>query len=198
MLVLNRSDLSRQSLTTLPNVLTYIRMATIPIIIVLLIQPSSEFSRNCAFMVYVLASLTDYLDGILARRRNTVTSIGKLLDPLADKLLTSAVLIMLIPYGKVQAWLVFLIVGREITITGLRSIAAGHGLIINASRMGKNKMLSQSLALIFLLPSMPPIQPTLDFIGITFLWISVVLGYVSALDYFLNFYKEAKRQQPIP
>jgi len=194
MLVLNRSDLSRQSLTTLPNVLTYIRMATIPIIIVLLIQPSSEFSQNLAFMVYVLASLTDYLDGILARRRNTVTSLGKLLDPLADKLLTSAVLIMLVPFGKVQAWLVFLIVGREITITGLRSIAAGHGLIINASRMGKNKMVSQSLAFIFLLPSIPAFQQTLDWIGIVFLWISVVLGYVSAFDYFQNFYKEAKRQ----
>ena len=194
MLVLNRSDLSRQSLTTLPNVLTYIRMATIPIIIVLLIQPSSDLSQNSAFLVYVLASLTDYLDGILARRRNTVTSIGKLLDPLADKLLTSAVLIMLIPYGKVQAWLVFLIVGREITITGLRSIAAGHGLIINASRMGKNKMVSQSLALIFLLPSIPPLQHTLDWVGLAFLWISVVLGFVSALDYFANFYKEAKRQ----
>jgi CDP-diacylglycerol--glycerol-3-phosphate 3-phosphatidyltransferase len=194
MLVLNRSDLSRQSLTTLPNVLTYIRMATIPIIIFLLIQPASELSRNFAFMVYVLASLTDYLDGILARRWNTVTSIGKLLDPLADKLLTTAVLIMLIPYGKVQAWLVFLIVGREITITGLRSIAAGHGLIINASRMGKNKMLSQSLAFIFLLPAIPPIQHTLDLIGTVFLWISVVLGYVSAFDYFANFYKEAKRQ----
>jgi CDP-diacylglycerol---glycerol-3-phosphate 3-phosphatidyltransferase len=194
MLVLNRSDLSRQSLTTLPNVLTYIRMATIPIIIVLLIQPSSEFSRNFAFLVYVLASLTDYLDGILARRRNTVTSLGKLLDPLADKLLTSAVLIMLVPFGKVQAWLVFLIVGREITITGLRSIAAGHGLIINASRMGKNKMVSQSLAFIFLLPSIPHLQYYLDWTGTVFLWISVVLGYVSAFDYFLNFYKEARRQ----
>lgn len=194
MLVLNRSDLSRQSLTTLPNVLTYIRMATIPIIIVLLIQPSSDFSQNLAFLVYVLASLTDYLDGILARRRNTVTSLGKLLDPLADKLLTSAVLIMLVPYGKVQAWVVFLIIGREITITGLRSIAAGHGLIINASRMGKNKMVSQSLAFIFLLPSIPHLQYYLDWTGIIFLWISVVLGYVSAFDYFLNFYKEARRQ----
>jgi len=194
MLVLNRSDLSRQSLTTLPNVLTYIRMATIPIIIVLLMQPATVLSQNLAFMVYVLASLTDYLDGILARRWNTVTSLGKLLDPLADKLLTSAVLIMLVPLGKVQAWLVFLIVGREILITGLRSIAAGHGLIINASRMGKNKMLSQSLAFIFLLPSIPPIEHTLDLIGIIFLWISVVLGYVSALDYIVNFYKEARRQ----
>ena len=99
---------------------------------------------------------------------------------------------MLIP--RVQAWLVFLIVGREIGITGLRSIAAGHGLIINSSRMGKNKMISQTLALVFLLPAIPGIQTTLSLIGTSFLWISLVLGYMSALDYFLNFYREAKRR----
>jgi CDP-diacylglycerol--glycerol-3-phosphate 3-phosphatidyltransferase len=192
MLVLNRSDLSRQSLTTWPNVLTYSRMATIPVIVFLLIPPASAFSQNLAFIVYCIASITDYLDGILARRWNTVTSVGKLLDPLADKLLTTAVLIMLIP--KVQAWMVFLIVGREIGITGLRSIAAGHGLIINASRMGKNKMVSQTLALVFLLPVIPGIQSTLGIIGTCFLWISLVLGYISALDYFLSFYREAKRR----
>lgn len=198
MLALNRSDLSRQSLTTLPNVLTYLRMATIPVIVFLLIPPSSACFTNIAFGLYVLASITDYLDGILARRSNTVTSIGKLLDPLADKLLTSAVLIMLIPHNKVQAWLVFLIIGREITITGLRSIAAGHGLIIDASRLGKNKMVSQTLALIFLLPSIPQFQNIMDWVGASFLWISLVLGYLSAFDYFLSFYKEAKRRgQPV-
>jgi CDP-diacylglycerol--glycerol-3-phosphate 3-phosphatidyltransferase len=196
MLVLNRSDLTRQSLTTLPNVLTYLRMATIPVLIVLLIPPSSGLALNLAFIVFCIASITDYLDGILARRSNTVTSIGKLLDPLADKLLTTAVLIMLIPYGKVTAWLVFLIVGREILITGLRSIAAAHGMIMNASRMGKNKMVSQTLAFIFLLPAIPAIQATLNLVGTSFLWISLVLGYISALDYFLDFYREAKRRGP--
>ena len=191
---MNRSDLTRQSLTTLPNVLTYFRMAIKPVIVSLLLPPFSGLLQNIAFGVYCIASLTDYLDGILARRSNTVTSIGKLLDPLADKLLSTAVLIMLIPYGKVTAWLVFLIVGREIAITGLRSIAAGHGLIINASRMGKNKMISQTLALIFLLPAIPSIQTILNIVGTSFLWISLVLGYISALDYFLNFYREAKRR----
>ncbi|MCL5406141.1 MAG: CDP-diacylglycerol--glycerol-3-phosphate 3-phosphatidyltransferase [Deltaproteobacteria bacterium] len=195
MLVLNRSDLSRQSLTTWPNVLTYFRMATIPLIVALLAPTESGFARNLAFAIYCIASITDYLDGHLARRSNTVTSIGKLLDPLADKLLTTAVLIMLIPkVHAVYAWLVFLIVGREIGITGLRSIAAGHGLIINPSRMGKNKMVSQTLALLFLLPAVPEIQSILTVTGICFLWISLVLGYVSAIDYFVSFYREAKRQ----
>lgn len=171
-------------------------MATIPVIVSLMIPPYSGFKQNLAFIVYCIASLTDYLDGILARRSNTVTSIGKLLDPLADKLLTTAVLIMLIP--KVQAWLVFLIVGREIGITGLRTIAAGHGLIINPSRIGKNKMVSQTVAFVFLLPAVPipSVQQYLTLIGKSFLWVSLILSYVSALDYFLSFYREAKRAGP--
>lgn len=195
MIAMTRSSFSRKDLTALPNVLTYFRMAVIPLIVVFLIPPASQESLNMAFFLFVVASITDLLDGILARRHNLVTSIGKLLDPLADKLLTSAVLIMLIPLGKVAAWLVFLIIGREITITGLRSIAAGHGLILNASRMGKNKMISQTIALIFLLLYVPSIQSLLDNLGMFFLWVSVVLGYWSAGDYFVHFYREAKRRE---
>src|SRR5512147_86725 len=115
------SEFSRKDLINLPNVLTYLRIASIPLIVVLLMPPSSGRALNLAFILYVMASTTDYLDGILARRHNLVTSVGKLLDPLADKLLTSAVLIMLIPLDRVEAWVVVLIIGREITITGLRS-----------------------------------------------------------------------------
>lgn len=189
---MTRTDLSRETLTNLPNLLTYVRMAIIPLIIVFMCAPASASSLNTAFFLFVLASITDYLDGILARRHNLVTSLGKLLDPLADKLLTSAVFIMLIPLGKVQAWLVFLIIGREMTITGLRSIAASQGLIINASRMGKNKMVSQTTAILFLLLSIPRIQYLLDILGTLFLWISVILGFWSARDYVVNFYNEVK------
>lgn len=192
---MTRSDFSRQSLTTLPNVLTYLRMAAIPVIIVLLISPAPVKSLNIAFVLFVVASITDYFDGILARRHNLVTSFGKLIDPLADKLLTSAVLIMLIPLEKVQPWLVFLIIGREITITGLRSVAASHGLILNASRMGKNKMISQTVALSLLLLSIPSMQGFLDGLGLFVLWVSVVLSYWSGMDYFMSFYQEAKRQE---
>jgi CDP-diacylglycerol--glycerol-3-phosphate 3-phosphatidyltransferase len=192
---MTRSEFSRQNLTTLPNVLTYLRIATIPLILILLSPPASGESFNLAFVLFVVASLTDYFDGILARRWNLVTSVGKLLDPLADKLLTSAVLIMLIPSGKVQAWLVFLIIGREITITGLRSIAASQGMILNASRMGKNKMISQTVALIFLLMHIPSIQHALNILGLFFLWVSLFLGYWSARDYILLVFREAKRKR---
>lgn len=191
---MSANDFSRHNLVNLPNILTYLRMLAIPLILFFLAPPISTKTCNTAFFLYVFASITDYLDGILARRHNQVTSVGKLLDPLADKLLTSAVLIMLIPLEKVQAWLVFLIIGREITITGLRSIAASQGLILNASRMGKNKMISQTVALLFLLLCIPKIQSVLDFLGMFFLWVSVILGYWSAGAYFVHFYHEVKRQ----
>ncbi len=191
-----RPGLSRQHLTALPNLLTYLRIVAIPLIIVLLTPPASRHILNVAFVVFGLASLTDYFDGILARRHNLVTSVGKLLDPLADKLLNSAVLIMLIPLGKVDAWLVFLIIGREMTITGLRSIAASQGLIINASRMGKNKMISQICGILFLLLTIPQYQAFLDALGTLFLWVSLFLGFWSARDYFSQFYYEAKHQEP--
>ena len=193
---MTRSDLSFQHLTGLPNLLTYFRMATIPVIVVVLAPPASVESLNLAFALFLVASITDYLDGILARRHNLVTSTGKLLDPLADKLLTSAVMIMLIPLGKIPSWLVFIIIGRDITITGLRSIAAGQGLILDASRTGKNKMISQTVGLCFLLLTISGVEHLFDAIGMVFLWISVVLSYWSARDYCLQFYRQARRQDP--
>lgn len=189
-----RSHLSHQHLTGLPNLLTYLRMAAIPVLLILLSHPVRGQSTNLAFLVYGLASLTDYFDGILARRHNMVTALGKLLDPLADKLLNSAALIMLIPLGKAEAWLVFLILGREMTITGLRSIAATHGLILNASRMGKNKMISQICGILFLLLTIPRIQPFLDGLGTFFLWVSLILGFWSARDYFVQVYRHARSE----
>lgn len=193
---MTRTEISLRTLTNLPNVLTCLRMAIIPVIVVLLVAPATPTSINTAFGLFVLGSITDLLDGILARRHNMVTSLGKLLDPLADKLLTSAVLIMLIPLQKVPAWLVFLIIGRDITITGLRSIAASQGLILNASRIGKNKMVSQTVALIFLLVCIPDVERILDVLGLFFLSVSLFLGYWSALDYFSHFYREVKRREP--
>jgi CDP-diacylglycerol---glycerol-3-phosphate 3-phosphatidyltransferase len=189
------SEFSRKNLINLPNVLTYLRIAAIPVIVTLLAPPASTQSLNLAFFLYLLASTTDYLDGILARRHNLVTSVGKLLDPLADKLLVSAVLIMLIPHEGVQAWLVFLILGREIVITGLRSIAASRGLILDASRMGKRKMLSQSIAIGFLLLSVRSVETSLHTIGMVFLWISLILSYWSAVGYFLVFHREVMRAE---
>ncbi len=185
-------DLSRKNLIALPNLLTYLRMITIPVILVLLSPPTTGHLQNVAFFLYVLASVTDYLDGILARRYDMVTSVGKLLDPLADKLLTCGVLIMLVELHRVPGWVVFLIIGREFTITGLRSIAASQGFILDASRMGKNKMISQTIALLFLLLHVESLARAIHLTGLFFLWVSIVLGYWSAGSYFVDFYRKAK------
>ncbi len=190
-MAIHPSEFSRKNLTTLPNMLTYLRMLAIPLILFLLSPPIAGKSYNLAFLLFVFASITDYYDGILARRHNLVTSVGKLLDPLADKLLTSGVLIMLVDAGKLPGWLVFLIIGREMMITGLRSIAATHGLVLDASRMGKNKLISQIVAILFLLLYVPGLLGFLHAMGLISLWVSLFLGYWSAWGYFVDFYRKA-------
>lgn len=190
-MAIHPSEFSWKNLTNLPNMLTYARVLSIPLLLIALTTPVSGRAYNIAFLLFVFASITDYLDGILARRHNQVTSVGKLLDPLADKLLTSGVLIMLVGVGKLSGWVVFLVIGREMIITGLRSIAATHGLVLDASRMGKNKMISQIVAILFLLLYIPGINWFLDAVGTLSLWVAVILGYWSAGHYFIDFYHKA-------
>jgi CDP-diacylglycerol--glycerol-3-phosphate 3-phosphatidyltransferase len=181
-----------RDLLNLPNALTYFRIAAVPVVLVALVPPVSPGAFHLVFFTCLTALVTDYLDGILARRRHLETPIGKLLDPLADKLLVLAVFIMLIPLGKIPAWMVFLIVGRELIITGLRSIAASQGIILKASVLGKNKMIFQSLAMLCLVAFVPGFQDILDKLGTICLWISLGLGYLSAGVYFFHFAKEIK------
>ena len=149
----------------------------------------SPATCNGAFAVFAFASITDLLDGILARRRNQVTPLGKLLDPLADKLLTSAVLIMLIPHGRVPAWMVFLFISRDLVIMGLRTVAASQGIIIDASRLGKNKMISQTVAILCLLVYNKDSLINFHLIGMFFLWVALVLTMWSATSYGFDFYR---------
>lgn len=178
----------------LPNILTYLRILVIPLIIVALLPPVSPTKYHLAFAMCLFAVITDYLDGIVARRQKSITPMGKLLDPLADKLLVSAVFIMLVPLGKIPAWITFLIISREMVITGLRSLAASQGLIIKASRIGKNKMVSQSIAMLLLLLYIPEIERELRYVGYMCVWVSLVLGYWSAIRYSMDFYKEMRRK----
>lgn len=182
----------RRDLLNLPNILTYFRIAAVPIVLIALNAPVSPGAFHIAFFTCLAALITDYLDGILARRKHQETSIGKLLDPLADKLLVLAVFVMLIPLNKVPAWMVFLIVGRELMITGLRSIAASQGIILKASVLGKNKMISQSLAMLCFVAFVPGLQRLLDTLGNIFLWVSLILGYISAGLYFAQFWNQIK------
>ncbi len=140
----------------LPNYLTLIRIFLVPLLVVVLLTPYSEKwfgiqSYPLAIIIFLVASLTDILDGHLARSRKQVSKVGALLDPIADKLLVSAALIVLVEKNLAPAWAVVVILGREFVVTGLRSIAASEGIIISAQKVGKIKMWAQCIAIVALL-----------------------------------------------
>jgi CDP-diacylglycerol--glycerol-3-phosphate 3-phosphatidyltransferase len=170
-----------------PNGLTLIRIAIIPLIIVLFSFPSSRIMTFLAALVFGVAAFTDYLDGFLARRQGKVTFMGKALDPVADKLLTSSAFIMLAAHGWVPAWMVCVIVGRELAITGLRSVIAGKGVDISASRLGKLKTGFQIAAIIPLMIHYPILGLECQSIGQVLIWIALGFTVWSGIDYFIKF-----------
>ena len=169
-----------------PNKLSIIRIAVSPLLVLLLLDPGKVLSVFCA-VLFVLVSLTDWLDGYLARKHNEVTTLGKFLDPLADKLLIVTVLIMLISLGRAPAWMVAFIVGREIAVTGLRTIARDEGLILQASSIGKTKTVAQILAIVPLLLHYPFFEVDFQRIGAVVLWFALILTIWSGIDYVIKF-----------
>ena len=176
----------------LPNTLTLVRMVLVPLLVVVLL---TEFEGQQMFgiakelvaaAIFALASLTDWLDGYLARRRRQVTWLGQMLDPIADKLLTSAAFISLVQLNLAPAWMVALIIGREFAITGLRSFAYTKGLTIPASPLGKIKMATQVTAILLLIVGSGPL-PLLTPLGHAALWVVMVTAVVSAVDYYRRF-----------
>lgn len=191
-----------QEFTNLPNVVTLARILAIPGVMAL-IDDTDPYRSLYACLLFLAASLSDAVDGYLARSRDLVTVVGKFLDPLADKLLVMAVLVYMVRVGRVADWLAVLLIGREIAITGLRGIAVSEGLVIAASRFGKNKTIFQLVGISFLIIHFPyPLLGTnivIDFhvVGIYVLYISLVFSLFSALHYFLFFVEaaEAKRDE---
>ncbi|MBU2548425.1 MAG: CDP-diacylglycerol--glycerol-3-phosphate 3-phosphatidyltransferase [Proteobacteria bacterium] len=178
------------SLFNLPNWLTLGRIAAVPVLIILLqFGGGGSVVSIVATVIFIIASLTDLLDGYLARRFQLVTNLGRFLDPLADKLLNSAALIMLIPLDRVPAWVVVLIIGREIAVTGLRSIAATEGIVIDASVLGKRKTLTQNIAIGFLLWHHPVWGLNVHQFGMILIYLALVITYWSGAIYFARFYK---------
>ena len=177
----------KKSIFNLPNSLTLFRVACIPVLIVLLFFPHKATSFLAA-VVFGLASISDLLDGFLARRQQLVTTFGKFLDPLADKLVVSAALIMLIPLGRAPAWMVVVIVGRELAITGLRSMAVSEGKVISADELGKKKMVFQIVAILGLLLHYEYFGINFHAVGMFFLWLAVALTLWSGFNYFRRFW----------
>jgi len=182
----------------LPNILTMTRIAAIPLMAALLMSPTQS-AGFWAAAVFSLASITDWLDGFLARRMGIVTIFGKFLDPIADKLIVMAALIMILPFGRVPAWMVLVILGREIIITGLRGIASSEGIVIQASDLGKFKTIFQLVAIIGLLLHYDYnwlfgiehewVHVNMHNVGMFFLWIATLLTVWSGVDYLARFIK---------
>ncbi len=173
-----------------PNLLTGMRVAAVPVVVFLLLFPG-RLASSLAAVSFVLAGATDFLDGFLARRYRSVSRFGKFLDPLADKLLVSAALIMLIPLGRVPAWIAFLIVGRELAVTGLRGLAASEGIILAPDRWGKTKTLLQMAALTCLILHYPFLSINVQQLGTVLLWLALIITLVSGVWYFQAFFRQS-------
>jgi len=184
-------------LTNLPNLLTLVRIFLVPLLVAALVQQNFQIYWGTrvlvandffALIVFLAAALTDLLDGYLARRWKQVTTVGTLLDPVADKLLISAALISLVEIRLLPGWMVILIISREFAVSGLRGIAAAEGYTIRASELGKSKMLLQVIGVSLVLLSIR--WHELRLFALTAMWAVVVFGLASAVDYFRKFWRK--------
>jgi CDP-diacylglycerol--glycerol-3-phosphate 3-phosphatidyltransferase len=184
-------------LTNLPNSLTLVRIFLVPLLVVAIVEQNFQiFWGNrvlvpndfFALIVFLAAALTDLLDGYLARRWKQVTTVGTLLDPVADKLLVSAALISLVQIRLLPGWMAVLIIGREFAVSGLRGIAAAEGYIIKAGDLGKSKMMFQVVAVTLVLLSIrwPAMRP----FSLAAMWAVVIFGLASAINYFRKFWRK--------
>ncbi len=189
---------SRVGLLNVPNLLTLGRIACIPLLVVLLLFDGKAVSFWAA-LVFSVAAITDFLDGYLARKWQEITVLGKFLDPLADKLIVMAALIMLIPHGRIPAWAVFVLLAREMVITGLRSIASAEGIVIAASNLGKYKTILQMVAIIGLLLHYDYywffglrhewLHVSMHRFGLLFFAFAFILTVWSGIDYLVKFFR---------
>lgn len=169
----------------LPNTLTLIRIILVPIFMFFLLV-KIPYGQFIAATIFIIAASTDGLDGYIARKRKQITVFGKIMDPLADKLLVSAALISLVQLGKIAGWVAVIIIGREFAVTGLRSVAAAEGMVISASKLGKFKTISQIVAIVAILIN----EFILNLIGLSLgqylLYLAVFFTIYSGLDYFIK------------
>jgi CDP-diacylglycerol--glycerol-3-phosphate 3-phosphatidyltransferase len=195
------SDVRRERRVNLPNALTLVRIFLVPLlVVVLLTKPEGRFlssvsSQVLGAVIFAIASLTDWLDGYMARRRKQITVVGQIMDPIADKLLTAAAFISLVQMDAAPAWVVAVIIGREFAVTGLRSLAYARGIVIPSSPLGKGKMGSQVVAILLLILGHGGV-PWFMTLGRLALWVVLVISVVSAVDYYRRFMVTPAKHAP--
>lgn len=182
----------KKEIFNLPNTISLLRIGVIPILFLLLFSPGPAMSLVIA-VLFIAAALTDLLDGYIARRYQIVTTMGKFLDPIADKLIVNTAMILMIPIGRIPAWIVAVIVIRDFAVDGIRTIASSERIFIQASPLGKRKTLCQIFAVSALMIHYPFIGADAHTVGMAILYIALVLTVVSGVDYFIKFYRSSMK-----
>ena len=186
---------SKKETLNLPNRITLLRIILVPIFMYFLLLKNNYnlFYEVFALIIFIIAAITDGLDGYLARKQKIVTKFGKIIDPLADKLLITSALISFVSIGEISAWIAIIIIGREFAVTGLRVLAASEGIVIAASKWGKWKTNLQIFAVIAVILD-PDIIPLPFYLTDILLWLAVLVTIISGLDYFkkadIDFFQE--------
>ncbi len=179
------------NILNVPNLLSISRILAVPVFIIFMLE-LTPLRAVAAGIVFSLASATDWLDGYLARRWGQVTKMGKLLDPIADKILVASALIMLVEINKVASWKAIVIIGREFAVTGLRAIASSEGIVIPAENMGKYKTAAQITAVLTLVLDNYFETVWMTDIGNVAIWFAMIFAVYSAVQYFMHYWKELK------
>lgn len=172
----------------LPNTITMVRLGIIPFLFFLLLSPDQTWSLVIA-VTFIIVSFTDLLDGYVARRYQIVTTMGKFLDPIADKLVINTAMVLMIPIGRIPAWVVAIIIIRDFFVDGVRTIATSEGVVIQASWLGKQKTLCQVFAVSALMIHYPFLGADAHAVGTALLFLALVMTIYSGIDYFMKFLK---------
>jgi CDP-diacylglycerol--glycerol-3-phosphate 3-phosphatidyltransferase len=178
----------KREIINLPNTITLVRLGILPVLFFLLLSPDQTWSLVIA-VLFIIISFTDLLDGYVARRYQIVTTMGKFLDPIADKLVINTAMVLMIPIGRIPAWVVAIIIIRDFFVDGIRTIATSEGVVIQASWLGKQKTLCQVFAVSALMIHYPFLGADAHAVGTVLLFLALIMTIYSGMDYFTKFLK---------
>jgi len=180
--------ISRRETFNLPNTITLMRISVVPFLFILLSDPGEFWSLVIAGL-FVVASITDFFDGYIARKYHMITTMGKFLDPIADKIIVNTAMILMIPIGRIPAWIVAITIIRDLIVDVIRSIASSEGIYIQASILGKQKTVTQIIAVTALMIHYSIFGINAHVVGTMVLYIALFLTIYSGIDYFIKLYK---------
>ena len=184
--------ISRHEMFNLPNTITLLRISVVPFLFILLLSPGEFWSLILAIL-FVIASITDFFDGYIARKYQMITTMGKFLDPIADKIMVNTAMILMIPIGRIPAWIVAITIIRDLMVDVIRSIASSEGIYIQASTLGKQKTLAQIIAVTALIIHYSIFGINAHAVGMVILYIALVLTIFSGFDYFIKLYRNIEK-----